>query len=103
MLTHETFSNLASLNLSLFFLYFFFSSNALLLSSLPAFGTLAVHAFTLQANRSRIHINHAKTSSCNLPGFSDPFQGQGWDHTGVIQKLDSGTLQSFQRVGVKAQ
>ncbi|MEQ2189620.1 hypothetical protein GOODEAATRI_027076 [Goodea atripinnis] len=75
-------TNLFTLFFLLFFLYFFFFySNALLLvTSLPsALGTMARHAFTLQADRSRVWINHAKMAVVTAPEYVSLVHFRVWD------------------------
>ncbi|MED6245958.1 hypothetical protein ATANTOWER_010801 [Ataeniobius toweri] len=65
-----------------------------------AFGTLAKHAFTLQVNCSRVHINHAETGSCTHARFlwSVLGSGMGLHRRDPLQNPHSGTVQSVSKV-----
>ncbi|MEQ2279819.1 hypothetical protein AMECASPLE_013183 [Ameca splendens] len=73
-------------------------------SSLAALGTLARHAITLQANRSKVQINPVKTCSCNRARvwFSGLFQGLGWVHTGMIRPWHGTKLWCKSTVSLKS-
>ncbi|MEQ2300192.1 hypothetical protein AMECASPLE_022797 [Ameca splendens] len=91
MSPHETFSDSFVFRFALYFSSTSSSTTQMCCSyvtfSLPAFGSLARHAFTLQAKQSRVWINHAETGRCNHARvrFSDPLQSLEWVHIGMIR------------------